>query len=183
MGAVLHATLQELGRVGYGALRIEDVAALAQVNKTTVYRRWPTKQELVAAALRSPEAASEEPPDTGEVRSDVLAILREMVERTGSPEGIAILRAMTSERDNAELAAVARALREERMRRFAMVIERGVDRGELPAGTDAKLVAESLAAPIFLKLIRWGERADDAYIAGVVDLVLTGARHAGAVAR
>ena len=49
--AVLRATAEELGRVGFAALRIEDVALRSGVNKTTIYRRWPTKQELVRASL------------------------------------------------------------------------------------------------------------------------------------
>ena len=49
----LAATLRELARVGYAALRFEEVAGRAGVNKTTVYRRWPDKQALVRAALLS----------------------------------------------------------------------------------------------------------------------------------
>ena len=48
--AVLEATLDELGLVGYGALSVEQVATRAGVNKTTVYRRWPTKAALVERA-------------------------------------------------------------------------------------------------------------------------------------
>src|SRR5262245_16386487 len=48
---ILAAALEELARTGYGALRIEGVAARAGVNKTTVYRRWATKENLVRAAL------------------------------------------------------------------------------------------------------------------------------------
>ena len=44
---VLQVTLEEVGRVGFAALSVETVAALAGVNKTTIYRRWPTKFELV----------------------------------------------------------------------------------------------------------------------------------------
>ena len=46
----LAAAVDELGRVGYVDLRVEDVARRAKVNKTTVYRRWPTKEDLVRAA-------------------------------------------------------------------------------------------------------------------------------------
>lgn len=48
---VVSATADELSRVGYAALRVEDVAARSGVHKTTIYRRWPTKTELVAATI------------------------------------------------------------------------------------------------------------------------------------
>src|SRR4051794_31864923 len=69
---VLGAALEELGRRGYGALKIDDVAMRAGVNKTTVYRRWPTKEDLVRAALLSITADRFVIPDTGSLRSDLL---------------------------------------------------------------------------------------------------------------
>ena len=71
---VLKATLEEIGRAGYEALRVEDVASRSGVNKTTIYRRWPTKVDLVSAAMRH-LAPAPEPPETGSVRSDLLALL------------------------------------------------------------------------------------------------------------
>src|SRR5262249_40598485 len=68
--AVLAATTAELGRVGYAALRMEDVATTAGVNKTTVYRRWPTKADLVGAAMRGLGAPAQPAPDTGSLRGD-----------------------------------------------------------------------------------------------------------------
>src|SRR5690349_6416286 len=49
---VLLASAEVLGEVGYAAFRVEDVAARSGVNKTTIYRRWPTRPELVAATMR-----------------------------------------------------------------------------------------------------------------------------------
>ena len=69
MQGVLSAVLQELSRVGYRGLRIEDVALRAGVNKTTVYRRWPTKIELVRAALVCDSTCRIPHPDTGTLRS------------------------------------------------------------------------------------------------------------------
>ena len=48
---VLEATAEELSRVGYAALRVDEVAERSGVNKTTIYRRWPTKSDLVRATL------------------------------------------------------------------------------------------------------------------------------------
>ena len=53
VSAVLRMTLEVLGQEGYAGLRVEDVAARAGVNKTTIYRRWPTRADLVVAALTS----------------------------------------------------------------------------------------------------------------------------------
>src|SRR4030095_5129663 len=59
---VLRTTLEVLGQEGYAGLRIDDVALRAGVNKTTIYRRWPTRADLVIAtltALASPPTAIE----------------------------------------------------------------------------------------------------------------------------
>src|SRR5436309_11083116 len=69
--AVIQATFEELVRVGYGGLSIEEVAARAGVNKTTVYRRWPTKGELVTAALVSLPPQFGTLPNTGSFRGDL----------------------------------------------------------------------------------------------------------------
>src|SRR6185369_2792274 len=94
---VLAATLAELAGAGYAGLRVEDVAARAKVNKTTVYRRWPTKEDLVRAALLSMTAEVSEAPNTGSLRGDLLAIARVMVELTASAEMQGIARIMFAE--------------------------------------------------------------------------------------
>ena len=64
VSTVLRTTLEVLGEHGYAGLRIEDVAAQAGVNKTTIYRRWPTRADLVIAALTalSPRRRSQSRP-------------------------------------------------------------------------------------------------------------------------
>src|SRR5205085_4108016 len=72
VAAVLQTTLEVLGQAGYNGLRIEDVALQAGVNKTTIYRRWPTRADLVIAALTTlavPPTAIE----TGSLESDLSA--------------------------------------------------------------------------------------------------------------
>src|SRR5262245_26513815 len=73
---VLQATREELDRAGYAELSVESVAALAGVNKTTIYRRWPTKSELVVAAIKEYFDQSQDFPDTGVLRSDLLEYVR-----------------------------------------------------------------------------------------------------------
>src|SRR5262245_30180064 len=112
---VLRTTLEEIGRVGYEALRFEDVAARSGVNKTTIYRRWPTKVELVSAALRE-LVSPQELPETGNVHSDLVELLRAHAARAQSPLGRGILTMLQMERAHPEVDAVKRQLREEHMR-------------------------------------------------------------------
>jgi AcrR family transcriptional regulator len=183
---ILAATAAELARSGYGKLGMDEIAAKAGVAKTTIYRRWPTKAELVTAAVRAlhglppPEGAGadETAPavaiDTGAVRSDLLALLRAQVAYTATPVGMGIVRVIGAELSDPEVEAIARDLRAERRAPMIAAVERGVARGELEATTDSALVVEVLAGTVFARLCRLREPIDDAFLEAIVDLVLNG---------
>jgi AcrR family transcriptional regulator len=172
---VLKATLEEIGRSGYEALRMEDVATRSGVNKTTIYRRWPTKVDLVSAAMRH-LAPPPEPPETGSVRSDLLTLLGALVTRAESPLGRGILRMMVNEGTHPEVGLVKRAMDADYVRARSLVVERAIERGELPRDTDVELVVELTFAPVFRRVIRGLAPPDDAFIEAAVDVVLTGVR-------
>ena len=176
---VLKATLEEIGRVGYEALRVEDVASRSGVNKTTIYRRWPTKVELVSAALRELVSAPEQT-ETGSVQTDLVALLRLTAARAQSNMGRGILRMLQVERTHPEVDAVKRQLRVEHMQVRRAIVDRAIARGELPAGTDAELVVELVFAPILRRCIDGPVPADDAFIETTVAIVLAGARSGAA---
>ncbi|MEO8915965.1 MAG: TetR/AcrR family transcriptional regulator [Polyangiaceae bacterium] len=173
---VLMATAEELTRVGYAAMRVEDVAARSGVNKTTIYRRWPTKPELVGAALR---AVWETPdvPDTGSLRSDFVASLSKTATFAMSPVGRGLTRVIQVERAHPELEPIARSLRDDYRALREVLVQRGIDRGELPAETDARFLADMMTSPIFSRLFTDGESIETAFIENVVDVVLSGMRH------
>jgi AcrR family transcriptional regulator len=177
---VLRTTLEELGRVGYAALRVDDVASRSDVNKTTIYRRWSTKAELVAAALRQ-WAEEPEVPDTGSLRTDLFLMAQRNVATAGSPLGQGLVRMIQTERASPEVEALVRMLRSENQRRRVVMVERAIERGELPAGTQAMLVVEVVFATIYSRVITHREPADDVFLLSVIDLVLEGARRGGAV--
>jgi AcrR family transcriptional regulator len=79
--ALLQAAWEELNEVGYTHLTMEGVAIRAKTNKTALYRRWPNKPELVIAAVRkyTPKPA-DDVPDTGDLRSDLLIMLRRITQ-------------------------------------------------------------------------------------------------------
>lgn len=168
---VFAATLAELSRVGYEAMRVDDVAERSGVNKTTIYRRWPTKAQLVTAVIvGSTEHRS--PIDTGTLRGDLLASLLAGFKLKPSEQGV--LRIMQMERSIAEIDALARRLSAElRNERMAMV-RRGIARGELPKGVDVQLVVDLVSAPVQRALL-FNETIDERYMRRVLDVVLDGA--------
>ncbi len=171
MAEVLKATAEELGRVGYVALRVEDVAAHAGVNKTTIYRRWPTKADLVSAMLRSTDEACEEPPDTGAVRTDLLLMLQRFAEHGRTP----MVRVLLSEMGHPEVQAIGNGLRHKFEAYWVKAIARGMARGELPPQTSPVFLTEVLTATIVARLIRGEEPPDASFCESVVNLILAGA--------
>ncbi len=172
---VLEATILELAAVGYGALRIEDVATRAHVNKTTIYRRWPTKQELVAAALRSVTHDWFFEPSTGSLRGDLLAVGRHMVQRMSSAEGQAVRRIFMSEERNPEFAALARGFRESLDALSAPVIDAARRRGELKPEVSGDMLVRIVAGTLQHRLYIEGEEADEGFLVPLIELLLTGA--------
>jgi AcrR family transcriptional regulator len=172
---VLRATIEELARIGYGALSIEDVANRAGVNKTTVYRRWPTKAELVRAALRSMGDESVCESSTGSLRGDLLAVGRSIIAFAESSEGRSILRMLLAERMEPELAEIAASLRREREANPRALVDEAVARGELARSTDALLLMEALFGSIVQRLFISHEPVNEAFLERIVDLLLCGA--------
>ena len=175
VGDVLVATAEELGRAGYAALRVDDIAARSGVNKTTIYRRWPTKVDLVTAALSAlsdvPEA-----PETGSLREDLLAMLRVARAGASSPLKQGVFRAILLEQTHPEVDAVTRTLRNEHLAPRKLVVERAIRRGELSREIDVVLLLELVFGPVMRRLMITKEPVDEAFMQYVVDVVLAGAR-------
>jgi AcrR family transcriptional regulator len=172
---VLEATAEELSRVGYAALRVDEVAERSGVNKTTIYRRWPTKSELVGAALERFKPIGEAV-DTGNLRDDLLAAVRETVDFCTSATGRGLVRVLQMERADPEVEAIARTLRIRQRKARAHMVERAIARGELPAETRPELVIELVFAPVSSRILSFGEPVDDAFAREVVDTILAGLR-------
>jgi len=174
--AVLEATLEELGRVGYAALTFEGIAVRAQVNRTTIYRRWPTKFALVHAAMVATKD-SDEPPDTGSVRGDLLALAKRRLETMSLPRTRALAAAMISEAPDSELVQGAQAFREKARAMVAEVVERAIVRGELPPRTDPDLIQQPLFSVLFSGVLLRRELPSEPFILRLIDALLVGAAH------
>jgi AcrR family transcriptional regulator len=168
---VLRATADALGRVGYVALRVEDVAQQAHVNKTTIYRRWPTKADLVSATLRQEAEGCKDSPDTGSVREDLLLMLRRFAKHGRTP----MVRVMMAEMSHPEVQAIAHGLKHNFEAEWVKAIARAMARGELPSSTSPLLVMEVITATVVGRVMRGEEPPSEGFCEAVVDLVLAGA--------
>jgi AcrR family transcriptional regulator len=84
--AILRAAVEELTESGYAGLTMDRVARRAGTNKNAIYRRWPDRLALGIAAYRQ-LATTIQPPDTGDLRDDVLELLRRANRHWSSPLG------------------------------------------------------------------------------------------------
>lgn len=173
--AVLDATVRQLAKKGFAELSVEEVARDAGVNKTSVYRRWPSKAELVVAALQSVRA--EEPPfeESGDLRRDLIGILRRKVAVLTNPRGRKLARALLFLDHSAETVAFVRSVRERQNAPLVALLQRAVERGEIERDASAQLLAEFVLAPITQRALGVGLAVDEGYIETVVDHLLRAA--------
>jgi TetR/AcrR family transcriptional regulator of autoinduction and epiphytic fitness len=171
---ILGAVLDELGEVGYGALTIEAVAARAGVGKSTIYRHWPGKLELVEDAFRTLKAPVAVP-DHGSLRERVVAVVEQVAclvaESTYSSCMPALIDA--AERDPNVRDFHSRFSAE---RRAALVglLRDAVQTGELPATTDPELLADALVGPILLRRLMLAQPVGPEIARALVDQLLPG---------
>jgi AcrR family transcriptional regulator len=173
--AILAATLELMAENGAHELRMDDVAGRAGVGKATIYRRYRSKDELITAAVAGlvSEIAI---PDTGRTRADLLALMSGAVEvYRGSVQAAVMPSLVAGMSTDGEL---ARLLREGFLagHRAALrvVLDRGIERGDLRRDLDVELALDVLGGPLFYRLLITGGPIDEQLAEGVVELILRG---------
>ncbi len=161
--SVLAAAGDVLAERGFAQLDLADVARLAGVGKTTVYRRWGTVAGLVADLLA--EMAEESVPrtETGSLLGDLRAN-SDLVRRTlADPRQGALFQAVIAAATYDERTAQAlRRFYDARIAEWAPCVARAVDRGEAPPGTDPAEVIRAVSAPLYYGLLTAGRPPDEA---------------------
>jgi AcrR family transcriptional regulator len=157
--AILDATLRMLGTQGVGGTTIEGVAAEAGVGKTTIYRRWPTKTDLILAAI-SNIVPQGDPPDTGTMGGDMAALAETQRHRLAASglSGI-VPRVLAESMGDPELHQefVNRVVDPFR-NMLRLFIERGIERGELRPDLEVEPLVDLLhAMPIYRMLMSRGD--------------------------
>jgi AcrR family transcriptional regulator len=166
---VLSATLEALADRGFANLSIDDVARRAGVHKTTVYRRWKTREALVLDALLERSADQVVVPDTGTLAGDLEALLTAVAANITSRVGRAILLTLSAEgARSTELDRLRREFWRTRFELTAVIVDRAVERGELAPATDSKRVIELAIAPLYLRALVTGDPIDAAFVRTIV---------------
>lgn len=181
MRRVLDAALLELARSGHAEFRMDAVASTANVNKTTIYRRWPNRAALVAAVVERMQAPLRVTPlpDTGQLESDLIHAFARRFAFGRKVEGRAWTR-LLDERHNPDVEAIIGDAVNERRDEWRSMVTRAIDRGEVPPGTDAPLLLDFVRAIVDAR--GSSRRLDTTWLTLAVRTVIAGAR-AGTLAR
>jgi AcrR family transcriptional regulator len=169
--AILDATWAELREVGYADLTIEGVATRAGTSKPVIYRRWPGRAALVLAAWGRQAPVMQKTPDTGDLRSDLLALFTRIARRADAMMSGMIAGVMADAFRDPEVIALLRARLDASPLSGALttIVDRAVDRGELPP---VRLPKRALRVPLDLirtEAMTCGTTIAEATIAELVD--------------
>lgn len=160
--AVLEVAGDLLAEHGFAHLDLADVAARADVGKTTVYRRWRTPTGLIADLLADMADQSVPRAETGSLLGDLTANARLVAKTLADPRQGRLFRAVIAAATCDESTAVAlRRFYDVRLAEWAPCIADAVARGEAPAGTDPRAVLTAVSGPLYYRLLASGDPIDD----------------------
>jgi AcrR family transcriptional regulator len=170
---ILEAALDLVGEVGYDRMSMDTLAARAKVSKATIYRRWPGKADLVAAALRQRmEPVTGYLVDTGSLRGDLLSVLDRACEHLSGVTGVLVCGLAQAAAADPELGAtVARELIADKAHAAEVMLERARARGEVGPAANAALLHELVSAMTLQRRLTGGD-LDRVYLVHIVDDVL-----------
>ncbi len=177
--AIREAAFAELTEVGYGALSVEAVAARARTGKASIYRRWPTKADLVldslCAVLPAPASCGigDELSDDVTTAEALRRVAHAITRVLNSPAGDA-MRAVKCEAtaDPALARAVDERFQQPRRAAMLALLRRGVDRGEVRPDAVPPLVADVLPAVLTHRAIMQRQHVTERDIVDIVDQIL-----------
>jgi TetR/AcrR family transcriptional regulator of autoinduction and epiphytic fitness len=169
---VLNAAIALVAESGYAGATIEAIAARSGVAKSTIYRHWPNRLELLNDAFQELKPPAPIPAE-GDVRDRVVAFLEQVARSMAGSLWSMCLPALI---DAAERDPECRELQHRTAHAGRQVLvdilTGGIERGELPADADAEVLADALAGPIFLRRLMGDEPFDPAAVRHLVDQVL-----------
>lgn len=172
--AVFAAAAELIAARGYDGFSMAAVADRAGVAKTTVYRRWPTREHLILDTMTAVMRVSIF--DSGDLRADLVSFARTLAVGLRTPGARKLVAELTlAAATRPELAEAFTRLYAQRRGAAVSTLHRAQAAGELRAGVDADLLIDQLSGALHYRMLLRGEGPSDAYAERLVDAILEGA--------
>jgi AcrR family transcriptional regulator len=173
--AILDAAIELLLAQGLQAVSMDEVADHAGVSKATIYRWWPSKETLALDALYHEwDTFRPSLPDTGSLRGDLLALVRPWVRRARKRPYARVVAALVEETHTDPDFAKLYHERFVNPRRdpARAILERAIERDQIPDDTNIELALDLLYGPLFHRLLHAHAPLSDRFVESVVDATL-----------
>ncbi|MFC4592298.1 TetR/AcrR family transcriptional regulator [Sphaerisporangium corydalis] len=171
--AIIDATLELLAELGYDRMSVDEIARRAGASKATIYRRWSGKSELVVDVIcRRFDPDTAEPPDTGTLRGDLVAVFAAFCRALERKHDL-IVGLLPTLLSDLELANTLRAhLPSQDLSGVSILLDRARERGDLPSPVDPAEILPVAEALAYRRVFFTGRPLDDAFTTHSVDRVL-----------
>ena len=171
--AIRNAAVTLMHEVGFDRTTMDEIAVRAKVSKTTVYRRWKNKQELISDVVAEHSSYSIPSIDTGSLRGDLIELISAHIDQLNGPEGALMMGLMTSAQRDPEIAKlVMECAPSDQDPQVDQLIERALKRGDISKNANFELIAESVSAIIMHRLLITRQTVNRKYIEALVDGLL-----------
>lgn len=181
--AILAATVQLLAEAGPAGLTVTEVAQRAGVHETSIYRRWGTRERLALEAMTELSGDLLPVPDTGTLHEDLVTFGQELCEYDESQLGKALIRTMAANEDDEETAELRSRFWQARYAECKVIVERAVERREMPASVDGRVLLEVFVSPIHTRALLTREPVTVEFLNQLAGLVINGLRSQAARGR
>lgn len=172
---VLDAATEVLAEEGYGGFTVDGVVARSGVAKTTIYRHWPTKVDLLAATIACFDNECMPTPDTGSLRTDLVFLQQQLAgELAGAQWSRSLPGMLEGAEHDPDLGAHQLAVFHAQSTALREVLERGQRRGELRASVDLEVAFALLAGPLFFRRLVLRQRTTTSQVEELIDQALGG---------
>lgn len=170
--SVHEAAISALAEKGLDRLTIEDIAARAGVSKVTIYRRWGTREKLIADALAERFADAISIPDLGSIHADLGELARRVRDVLMVPETRKIISALVAGSHHEPIDTIRGRYWKQRFAAARTIVARAVERGEIGSKVDADALLVRIVGPVWFAVFGPGLPVGDAFLDDIVDSVL-----------
>jgi AcrR family transcriptional regulator len=173
---ILDAALDVLAEEGYDGMTIDMVAARAKAGKATLYRRWPSKTELVldaVACMKNSTIDYANLPDTGTLRGDLIAMIKPMSINDNQKKLKVMAGLVSLLARNPELADIAnQVIMAPRIELNMYFLRRAIERGEIAADTDVRMIAMISPSMVSYRTLVMQSPVDREFLVRLIDSVV-----------